>query len=112
MDGIFYTLRSQPNFRIHIFFALLAVSLGFILKIPSSEWVVILFVIGLVLVSEMINTSIESVIDLLTDKYHLSAKIAKDVSAGMVLVTAGVAIITGILIFVPHLLGRICISKC
>lgn len=103
-DGVVYTLKTQPNFQVHVIFAIIAVSLGFIFRISGSEWAVILFVIGLVLVAEMVNTSIESVVDLLTDKYHISAKIAKDVAAGMVLVTATVAIITGILIFAPYLL--------
>ncbi len=111
-DGLLYTLKTQPNFQVHVVFALIAISLGFVLKITNSEWAVILFVIGLVLVSEMVNTSIESVVDLLTDKYHLSAKIAKDVSAGMVLVTAGIAVITGALIFVPHIISLVCVLKC
>lgn len=102
-DGLIYTFKTQPNFRIHTFFAILAISSGLFLNITSSEWSVIVFVIGLVLICEMINTSLESVIDLLTDKYHLSAKIAKDVSAGMVLISALIAVITGLLVFVPHL---------
>lgn len=101
-DGVIYTLKTQPNFQVHVLFAIIAISLGFIFSISRAEWAVILFVIGLVLVAEMVNTSIESVVDLLTDKYHLSAKIAKDVAAGMVLVTATIAIITGILIFMPY----------
>jgi len=102
-EGVVYTLKTQPNFRVHIFFAILAVSLGFIFSISRAEWAVIIFVIGLVLVAEMVNTSIESVVDLLTDKYHISAKIAKDVAAGMVLVTAVIAVFTGLLIFLPYI---------
>lgn len=102
-DGVLYTLKTQPNFQVHVVFALAAISLGFVLQITITDWSIILFVITLVLVAEMINTSIESVVDLLTDKYHLSAKIAKDVSAGMVLVTAILSVITGILVFAPHL---------
>ena len=103
LDGIIYTFTTQPNFRVHTIFAVLAIVSGFFLKITTSEWSVIIFVIGLVIICEMINTSLESVTDLLTDQYHLSAKIAKDVSAGMVLVSAFIAVITGLLIFAPHL---------
>lgn len=103
LDGLIYTFKTQPNFRIHTLFAILAISSGLFFNITPSEWSVIVFVIGLVLICEMINTSLESVVDLLTDKYHLSAKIAKDVSAGMVLVSALIAIVTGLLVFLPHL---------
>lgn len=101
IDGIIYTFKTQPNFRVHTFFAVLAILSGIFFNISSSQWSVIIFVIGLVIVCEMINTSLESVTDLLTDQYHLKAKIAKDVSAGMVLVSAIIAVITGLLIFVP-----------
>lgn len=104
-DGLFYTLRSQPNFRVHVFFATLAIVLGFLFHLSRPEWSVIIFVIGLVLIAEMVNTSIESVVDLITDQFHLKAKIAKDVAAGMVLVSAIIAIITGILIYIPHLIN-------
>lgn len=103
LEGLIYTFKSQPNFRVHTVFALFAISSGLFFSITPSEWSVIVFVIGLVLICEMINTSIESVVDLLTDQYHLSAKIAKDVSAGMVLVSALIAVITGLLVFIPHL---------
>ncbi len=102
-DGIVHTFRTQPNFQIHTIAALLAISAGFVLHINSAEWAVVIFVIGLVLVAEMINTSVEAVVDLLTSKYHLKAKVAKDVSAGMVLVSAFIAVVTGILVYLPHI---------
>jgi diacylglycerol kinase len=104
LDGVIYTFRTQPNFQVHTFFAILAAAAGFIFRISSAEWAVIVFIIGLVLVAEMINTSIEAVVDLHTEKFHELARVSKDVSAGMVLVTATMAVITGILIFLPHLL--------
>ncbi len=105
-DGVIYTLRTQPNFQVHVFFAILATITGFYLGISRAEWAVIIFVIGLVLVAEMVNTSIEAVVDLHTEKFHELAKVSKDVSAGMVLVTAIIAVITGILIFLPHFLEK------
>lgn len=102
-DGISYTLRSQPNFRVHIFFTLLASLTGFYYQLSSFEWSILVFTIGLVLIAEMVNTSIEAVVDLHTQQFHDLAKIAKDVSAGMVLITAAIAILIGLLIFLPHL---------
>lgn len=102
-DGIVHTFKTQPNFQVHTVAAIVAISAGFILDINSAEWAVVIFVIGLVLVAEMVNTSVEAVVDLLTDKYHLKAKIAKDVAAGMVLVSATIAVITGILVYLPRI---------
>lgn len=104
LDGVIYTITTQPNFRVHLIAAVIAVSAGFYFGLTSAEWSVIIFTIGLVLVAEMINTSIESVVDLAAEQFHQLAKVAKDVSAGMVLVTAVMAVITGLLIFLPHLL--------
>lgn len=107
LDGVIYTFKTQPNFKVHLFFAILATLAGFYFRISRAEWSVIIFIIGLVLVAEMINTSIEAVVDLHTEQYHDLAKVAKDVSAGMVLITALMAVITGILIFLPYLLALI-----
>ena len=101
-DGVLYTIRTQPNFQVHLFFTIIAVVAGFYFDLTRAEWAVIIFVIGLVLIAEMVNTSIEAVVDLHTEKFHELAKVSKDVSAGMVLVSAGIAVITGVLIFLPH----------
>lgn len=107
LDGVIYTFRTQPNFQIHSAFAILAIIASIYFQVSATESAVILFIIGLVLVAEMINTSIESVVDLAIDQFHDKAKIAKDVSAGMVLITAILAVLVGIVIFLPHLLTTI-----
>lgn len=104
LEGVIYTFQTQPNFQVHTLFAFLAILAGFFFHITNAEWAVIVFIIGLVLVAEMINTSIEAVVDLHTEQFHELAKTAKDVSAGMVLITALMAVITGFLVFLPHLL--------
>lgn len=105
LDGVIYTFRTQPNFQVHSIFAILAITAGVYFQVSTAELAVILFIICLVLVAEMINTSIESVVDLATDQFHEKAKIAKDVSAGMVLVTAIVAVLVGLIIFIPQILN-------
>ena len=102
-DGIVYAFTTQPNFRFHFFFSILVIIAGFFFRVSTIEWIVIGFTIMTVLVAETVNTAIESVVDLLTDKYHLDAKRAKDVSAGMVLVAAVFSIYVGLLIFIPHI---------
>jgi diacylglycerol kinase len=100
--GVVFAFKTQPNFRFHLFAALVVVILGFFFEIGKLEWVVLTFTIMTVLVAETINTALEQVVDLLTDKYHLNAKHAKDVAAGMVLVASTFAIIVGLIIFVPY----------
>lgn len=102
--GIYYAFKSQPNFTIHLAVAGLVIFLAFYLKITISEFIILVFAIILVLTCEMINTSIESMTDLITQEWKQQAKIAKDVSAGMVLVSAIGAMIIGLLIFVGHLI--------
>lgn len=103
--GLRWVLVTQPNFRIHMGLSILALMLGFILKISSVETAVILFTIILGLTAEMINTSIESMTDLITKEYREDAKIAKDVAAGMMLLTAIGAVFVAIVVFVPHIIG-------
>lgn len=104
-SGLVYNLTTQPNFRIHIFFASLAITLGFYLKILRWEWLVLILTILLVIAAEMVNTALEAMTDLITEEYKENAKIAKDTAAGMVLVTAIGSVIVGIFILGPRLLN-------
>lgn len=100
-SGLRYAITSQPNFRVHFFLAALALLLGFLLKIPFLEMTILILIIIFCLAVEMANTAIESVTDLVTEEWRESAKIAKDVSAGMMLLAACGAIVVGILILGP-----------
>jgi undecaprenol kinase len=102
-DGLVWAVRTQPNFRVHLVLSSLAVILGAVLGITPIEWVVIVFTIVLGLSAEMINTSIEAVTDLVTTEYRKEAKVAKDVAAGMMLLTAAGAVVVALLVFGPHL---------
>lgn len=101
-DGVLHVIRTQPNFRIHLLAAIVVISTGLYLNIARQDWLTLIFTILFVFFAEMLNTAIESVVDLITDKYHLSARIAKDVSAGMVLVTAVFAVIIGTFTLWPY----------
>jgi diacylglycerol kinase (ATP) len=102
-EGIQYAYSTQPNFRYHSLFALIAVLIGLWLNISANEWLILLLTITLVIVAEMINTAIESMTDLIHDQHHKHAKIAKDVSAGMVLVSAIGSVVIGAVIFLPKI---------
>lgn len=103
--GLLYSLKFNQNIKIHILAAFLSVIIGLFLGLTRYEMLGIGFLIVLVISAEMINTSIEEVINLLVNEHRLEAKIAKDVSAGMVLLVAIFAAIVGVFIFLPHILA-------
>lgn len=102
--GILQVFRSERSFRLQILAFALAVIAGFIFRITSMEWVLILIAGSTVLVSEMINTAVEYIIDLVTEEYRVLAGHIKNVTAGAVLVSATIAAIIGLVIFVPYFL--------
>ena len=104
LDGISYVTKSEKNFKREIALGLIALILSYILKIDKIEFIIILTMICLVLTTEIINTAIERTVDLVTKEYHELARIAKDVSAGSVLVTSTFALIIGIIIFMPKII--------
>ncbi len=102
--GIGYCLRTQRNFRIHTLAALAVALGGGVLGLASVEWAVLALTVTMVIAAEMVNTVVEAAVDLASPGYHPLAKVAKDVAAGAVLITAIGAVVIGACIFVPHLL--------
>lgn len=106
--GLTYAFITQRNFRIHVFIGTLAIGLGVFLQLKPAEMAVIGLTIGLVLAMELLNTAIESVVDLTVKQaYHELAKIAKDCAAGAVLVSALVSILIAGFLMLPPLLALI-----
>ena len=101
--GIFELLKSEPNARIHFIATIFAIASGIWFHISKTEWCVILIVIALVWAAEGFNTVIEKLVDHLFPEYHETARIAKDVSAGAVLICAMAALVCGLIIFTPKL---------
>lgn len=103
-SGITYAFKTQRNFRIHVSIGTLAICLGVFLHLRAVEIAVIGLTSGLVLVMELLNTAIESVVDLAVKQtYHELAKIAKDCAAGAVLVSALAAVLVALVLLVPPL---------
>jgi len=101
--GLYELVKSEPNARIHLIATIFAVLGGFILRITNTEWCIIAIAIALVWAAEAFNTVIEKLVDHLFPEYHETARIAKDISAGAVLVCAIAALICGLIIFLPKL---------
>jgi len=101
--GVKIFVKSTHNAWMHFFFGGLAIYLGFILHISLVEWAVLVLVIGLVILAESINTAIEIDIDLTSPNYHPYARDTKDVAAGAVLISAMIACVIGLIIFLPKI---------
>lgn len=99
IEGIVYALRTQRNMRVHFLAAAVVLLVALVLDISRLEMVALLFAIGLVLTAELVNTSVEAVVDLVVDRPDPLAKVAKDVAAGGVLVSALIAVAVGYVVF-------------
>ena len=103
-SGIKYTFQNARNFKIQVFFAFFSLTIGSILKLDKSDFLILLLTICLVLILETLNTSIESLVDLVVKKkFSILAKIAKDCSAGAVLIASINSVIIGLCLFVPKI---------
>jgi diacylglycerol kinase len=102
-DGILHVAQSERNMRVHVVIAVGCVLLGIFLRLSPLEWAVIALAMSGVFTSEMVNTAVESLIDLASPDHHHLAKIAKDAAAGAVLVNAIFAAIAGVVIFGPKI---------
>jgi diacylglycerol kinase len=87
-----------------MFFSALAIYMGFVLRINTTEWALIVFAMGLVIVTEILNSAIEIDVDLTSPGYHPFAKDIKDISAGAVLFSAFLAGIIAVLILLPKII--------
>jgi diacylglycerol kinase len=106
-SGLWYAMRTQVNMKVHIVLAVMALALGIVLHISAVEFALVFVAIAGVMVAEMLNTVIELCVDLASPSYHPLAKIAKDVAAGAVLLSAIMAVIIALFVFGPHLLALI-----
>src|SRR5579872_7391957 len=102
--GLAHAAKTQLNFRVHLVCAVIAVLLGYILHISTAEWLWITLCIGMVLLTELINTAIELLVDLVSPEYNEKAGRVKDMCAAAVLITAVTALVIGLVIFLPKLI--------
>ena len=91
--------------RVHLGLAFIAIMAGIVFQISSSDWLALVIVISFVFILELINTAIETLVDLYTIEYHHLAKVAKDTAAGAVMVAAGMSVCVGLIIFLPKIIN-------
>ncbi|MEJ8766267.1 MULTISPECIES: diacylglycerol kinase family protein [unclassified Oceanobacillus] len=103
--GIRAVFKSEWNFRFHVSTMVLVLAAGLLFELSQLEWALIIIVIGLVLLTELLNTAIEKLIDYLRPEIHPDARFIKDAAAGAVFVSSIVAVLVGVIIFLPKLLS-------
>lgn len=103
IDGMLYAVRTQRNIRIELVATLIILTICFFTDLSKIEFLIILITITMVIFAEMVNTAIECTVDMAANYYHPLAKIAKNVAAGAVLVTAINSVIVGYIVFAEKL---------
>jgi diacylglycerol kinase (ATP) len=107
LNGLRSLLKHEHNSRIHFIAAIAVIILGLILKINLTEWSLLIIVTGMVFITELFNSSLESFADSIKPEWNDLIGKAKDYSAAAVLVAAIISLVVGIIIFAPKLLDLI-----
>ena len=103
-EGIKTAIKNEPNFVVQLILAVLALILAAFFKFNPFEWLILILTISLVLILELINTSVEAIVDLVSEDVKDKAKVAKDVSAAAVLIASIMSIAVGAFLFLPKIL--------
>lgn len=104
IDGVKEAFQNERNMKIHVALAIIAILFGFLLNLNNTEWAILALTIGFVFSMEFINTSLEQIVDIVSPEKQEKAKIAKDVAAAGVLISALVAILVGAFLFLPKII--------
>lgn len=102
-NGIGDAFKSEPNFRVHVTIGIVAIVLAFVLKFTPIEWAILFLTETFVIAMELINTVLEAIVDIVSPQKREKARIAKDVSAAFVLLSAIAAVAVGIVLFLPKI---------
>ena|SRR5258708_5034015 len=103
-NGVKEAFLNEPNFRVHVIVAIVSIVLAFYFQFSATKFAVLILTITFVIILELLNTVIEKVVDKISPNYSPLAKVAKDVSAAAVLISAFAATLVGILLFLPNIL--------
>lgn len=105
MRGLKYVVRNERNFRIELIIATFIIFLSIVLGIKIWEFIIVIFLITWILVTELMNTVVERVVDILEPRIHPFARLIKDIAAGVVLISALMSTLVGLLIFLPYIIN-------
>lgn len=102
-QGIAFAWKTQVNLWIHTLAAVAVIVAGWLVNLDTTEWLIIIFCIGFVIATELLNTSIEYLSDVVYPGHNMKIKRLKDIAAAAVLISSLTAAIIGLMVFVPKL---------
>lgn len=100
IEGVISSFKTERNMKIHVLAMVIVIGLGIFFKINKIEWCIITIEIAIVLSAELFNTAIETIVDIVCPEKNPKAKLAKDISAGAVLISAMGSLVIGVIIFI------------
>ena len=103
IKGAWLLLKHEPSIQVQFVLAVIVTLMGFYFEITSTEWIMQLLAIGLVMCSEGLNTAVENIADFVHPDFHTKIGLIKDVAAGSVFFAALIAVIIGLIIYVPYI---------
>ena len=103
LAGIAYVWKHDQNIRFHALASLVVIFASIFFRVNPYEMGILGVMIVLVITTEMINSAIEKMVDLITVEHRVEAKVAKDVASGMVLISSAGSVVVAILIFLPYI---------
>ena len=104
IQGIIHTYTKEQSLVIHLLVSILVITMGFVFKINTMEWIISLIFLGAVIALELLNTAMEAAIDLATKEYNELARIAKDCGSAAVFIMSFLGFIVGLLIYIPKII--------
>ena len=107
IDGLKYAYKYEQSMLIHIMVTIAVIIVNIFFGVTAMEWLITFIAIGMVLSSELINTAIEAVVDLVTLEIHPLAKIAKDCGSAATFVLAMMAAVIGLIVYIPYVINFI-----
>ena len=104
LKGAYLLVRFEPSIQVQVIIAIVMCGLGFYFNISSTEWILQLLTISLVMSIEGINTAIEKIADFIHPNFNISIGLIKDVAAGAVFIASVFAVIIGLIIYLPKII--------
>ena len=105
-NGVRLFIQKEHNAWIHLLATVVAITTGLLLSIRPMEWIAIVFAIGLVWVTEMLNTCLERTMDLISLERNEKIRFVKDIAAGAVLIASIIALVVAFFVFIPYLITQ------
>jgi len=103
-NGLKYAYTHEQSLIIHIFLTIVVIASGVYFELSGTHWILVLFAIAMIVVTELLNTAIEAVVDLVTEEYHPLAKVAKDCASASVFIISLIAASIWLYVFLPKII--------